>query len=480
MVTFYNNFHVCVVLFSLEQVLGPAGVYKRPFSDDNYIDRMSYYYTNMFLLFYAMLSVSEEWFKFPVKCFCPVTFTPEEVVYANHVCWIEKMYFVPWNRTIPSDYDIRQLEMQIQYYQYVPVTCLMLAFLFYFPRLVWKQCTNSSGLKLKRLIDMALSYQLEDANTLQLNELKYQYGLITTDPYSEERRKDIVKTLTEYIDLYCMKAEPFRAGILPKLRERFGTLCYLGVGRHYGNFFPALQMGVRALYFLNAFGQLCFLNAFIGNDFAFYGYEVLKRFFEGEEHYIGTSRFPIVTLCDLEIRRMFTFYRYTIQCVVPINIFNEKFFLFLWCWLVVLSLLSVVNLFVTFGLFVTPHWNLSFLKKYLAMNDIYSRGDKSMRIPIRRFYNHLKQDGVFILRLLAQTTNTVVVSEVIRELWVKFRERELKRYDPNFEKNNNKTFPNTNGVVRFNNTVIHINGQGSLSHCSERDLVRRFPRETFV
>ncbi|XP_062580713.1 innexin unc-9-like [Saccostrea cucullata] len=468
------------LVVSLEKILGPAGVYKRPFYDDNYIDRMTYYYTNMFLLFYVMLSVTEEWFQFPVKCFCPVNFSPEEVRYTNHLCWVEKMYFVPWNRTIPSDYDIRQLEMQIQYYQYVPVTCLMMAFLFYLPRLVWKQCTNSSGLKLKKLIEMARSYQLDDDNTLMENELKFQYGLIDIDPYGDERRKDVVRTLTEYIDLYCAKSQPYRAGALPSLRERFGSLCYLGIGRHYGNFFPALQIGVRALYFLTAFGHLWFLNAFIGNEFAFYGYEVVMRFLRGEENYIGTSRFPIVTLCDLEIRRMFTFYRYTIQCVIPINIFNEKFFLFLWCWLVVLSLLSFLNLFISIGKFVTHFTNISFLKKYLAINEIYFRGEKSMKIPIRRFYNHLKQDGVFILRLLAQTTNTVVVTEVMRELWAKFRERELEENDPNFENNNIKKYPPTNGVVRFNNTVIHVNGNGSLSYCSERDLVTRFRKETFV
>lgn len=102
-----------------------------------------------------------------------------------------------------------------------------------------------------------------------------------------------------------------------------------------------------------------------------------------------------------------------------------------------------------------------------------------MKIPILRFYNHLKQDGVFILRLLAKTTNTVVVFEVTRELWEKFRERELEEFDKNVEKNNNKKFPHMNGVVRFQNTVIH-NGYGLLAHCSERDLVRRFPRETLV
>lgn len=53
---------------------------------------------------------------------------------------------------------------------------------------------------------------------------------------------------------------------------------------------------------MNVLGYLWFLNFFIGNDFVFYGYEVVKRFFNGEENYIGILWFLIVMFCDLEIR----------------------------------------------------------------------------------------------------------------------------------------------------------------------------------
>lgn len=94
------------LFFSYEDVFGFVGVYKWFFIDDNYVDWMSYYYINMFLFFYIMFFVFEEWFEFLVKCFCFNIFMDEEVIYVIYVCWVEKMYFVLWNSIILSDYDI--------------------------------------------------------------------------------------------------------------------------------------------------------------------------------------------------------------------------------------------------------------------------------------------------------------------------------------------------------------------------------------
>jgi len=87
----------------------------------------------------------------------------------------------------------------------------------------------------------------------------------------------------------------------------------------------------------------------------------------------GTQRFPTVTLCDFGVRQMGTVHSHTLQCVLPINLFNEKIYAFLWFWFVVVAVV------VSFSI-VRWSWTVGFRTKRI----IYIR--RYLKVVFRHIY----------------------------------------------------------------------------------------------
>ena len=97
------------------------------------------------------------------------------------------------------------------------------------------------------------------------------------------------------------------------------------------------------LNFINVIGQIFFIDTFLDGEFSTYGMRVFEYSgleFEDRPDPMAVV-FPKVTKC--------TFHKYgpsgTVQlhdglCVLPTNIINEKIYIFLWLWLVSLSVVT--------------------------------------------------------------------------------------------------------------------------------------------
>jgi hypothetical protein len=112
--------------------------------------------------------------------------------------------------------------------------------------------------------------------------------------------------------------------------------------------------GLEIFNFINCICQIYFIDFFLGGEFSTYGMDVLN--YTGLEHEDRpdpmASVFPKVTKC--------TFHKYgpsgTVEkkdglCVLPVNIINEKTFIFIWlvgfccCLYWTIFDLQIVNLF---------------------------------------------------------------------------------------------------------------------------------------
>lgn len=125
--------------------------------DDDFVDRLSYFYTSSFLIMMAVLvSFKQVFFRFeeivwnfqfggrPLECWVPAQFTASWEAYTEMYCWAQNTYWVPIEQDIPADLAEREYR-QISYYQWVPFFLLIQAFLYYIPCLMWRLMSDKSG-----------------------------------------------------------------------------------------------------------------------------------------------------------------------------------------------------------------------------------------------------------------------------------------------------------------------------------------------
>jgi hypothetical protein len=190
---------------------------------------------------------------------------------------------------------------------------------------------------------------------------------------------------------------------------------------------------VKFLYFANAFIQYFALNAFLGGNFAAWGIEILMGLADENPEYLRVSpRFPRVTLCDFQIRQMMNVQRWTVQCVLPINLFNSKIFLFIWFWLVFLVFTSLISLCTSFYATMFPVRRIEFIRKYLTLRKVITyQGEGDRRLTNRFVRSDLKLDGVYVLRVAAHNATDILVAQIIENLYRKFKERRVESKELN-------------------------------------------------
>lgn len=338
---------------------------------DNNIFRLHYKATVIILIAFSLLVTSRQYIGDPIDCI--VDEIPLNVM--DTYCWIYSTFTIP-NRLVgrigkdiphpgvAAATDGKDEVKHHKYYQWVCFALFFQAMLFYIPRYLWK---TWEGGRIKMLV-------------LDLN----------CPVVNENCKADRKRLLVEY----------------------FAT------NLHLQNFYAFRFFICEALNFINVVGQIFFMDAFLGGEFSTYGSDVLRfTEMEPEERSDPMARvFPKVTKC--------TFHKYgpsgTVQkfdglCVLPLNIVNEKIYVFLWFWFVILSVLTGISLLYRAAVVLGPKLRLYLLR---------ARSRLAPQDQIEIIARKCLIGDWFILYQLGKNIDPLIYKEVVADLAKKLEGKE--------------------------------------------------------
>ncbi|KAL4217046.1 hypothetical protein ACF0H5_023502 [Mactra antiquata] len=340
-----------------------------------------------------------------IKCWVPAEFEKEWFApYVNDHCWISNTYRVPMTERIPSNIEERQ-NAEITYYQWVPLILALQAFLFHLPYILWNVLVPNSGLNLRKIQDLAEKSQSN----------------------SPSGRSDAIDTIADVIKRWIEVSRPYEINRLNQARSWIAKVFCFYCSKRQGTFITGLYLSIKLLYLANVFGQFYLLNAFMGTGFNLYGYEYINSLATGSM-IKESPRFPRVTLCDLQIRQLQNVQRYTVQCVLPINLFNEVVFLFMWFWFVFIAFITLISFIQWVYKVMSKRYAYMYVKKYLSLNDpklVLSTEDKiNLKVFAERY---LRKDGCYVTWMVGHNSTDLVVIDLIVQLWEDYKKAQSEK-----------------------------------------------------
>lgn len=337
---------------------------------DNFVFRLHYKVTVIILVISSLFVTSNQYFGDPIDCI--MDDVPSRII--DTYCWIHSTYTVSnriggkigrdFIQPGVTNYNVNSKD-EIKYHRYYQWVCFVLFFqaiLFYVPRYLWKTWENG---RIKML-------------TLNLNDS------IVNPEYRGEKRAIIVE--------------------------------YLRENRGYHNFYAIRFFICELLNIINVIGQIFLVDYFLDGEFSTYGIKVLQfTELNPDMRSDPMSRiFPKVTKCSFnQYGPSGSVQTFDGLCVLPLNVINEKIYIVLWFWFVILSILSLLGIVYRLIILFVPK------TRYFIL---CFRTKMSLRHQIKDLLSVCQIGDWFILYLISKNTDSIIFREIIRDLDYKLNE----------------------------------------------------------
>lgn len=369
---------------------------KRRYEDDP-VDRLNYRTTTTVFVSASLIISYKSYFGTALICWTPMQFRSGWDQFANDYCYIENTYYAPLdNASIPAESERDRTELP--YYQWVPWILALQAMMFCFPHMFWRMLNWMSGVQVRAIVTMA-TISTSCATKAQMDEVLEMVANHLRAGLKMSRGHFHLKTSSNPLGFW---------GKSVATRTRcYITFCYFAM---------------KALSIVNLIIQLAILDLFLdipaGKSLT-WGWTLLGHLMRGDE-WSCTKYFPRVTMCDFQIRELGNLHRWSIQCVLPLNMFNEKVYVALWFWIYFVFFLTLFNTVQWLIKILHNGSRLRFINKILDVaKSVDSSAYQESGQQAEEICRNLGWDGVLILRLIASNAGKYACVGILNHLYGK-------------------------------------------------------------
>merc|ERR1712228_1121059 len=171
------------------------------------------------------------------------------------------------------------------------------------------------------------------------------------------------------------------------------------------------------LCLVNVIGQMYFTDRFLGYTFMTYGSDVFAMTFgdpEGRSDPMNVV-FPKMTKCTFhKYGPSGTITRHDGLCILALNIINEKIFVFLWFWFVLLALISALALVYRIAIL-----SVLSLRVRVVMKKLHGRVDQKIIENILNSPQHSWIDRIgdyWVFFLLSKNLPTMAMKNLLEQM----------------------------------------------------------------
>uniref|UniRef100_A0A1I8G5G7 Innexin n=1 Tax=Macrostomum lignano TaxID=282301 RepID=A0A1I8G5G7_9PLAT len=333
---------------------------------EDFPDRLNFLFTVTVLLVCCSVVTVRTYVFHPLACYIPNMFgsgTAGQELFVNNYCWTEGTFAVH-----PRQFSIdatqkdgglgRYRDKRITYYQWVPLVLGVQCIMFYLPRVLWNFITNQrSGTDVAHIVRT-----VRDA--IQADREKHNKLM----QHACARLEQLLSRSHQFSQYSALRS------VQQLALNRFGLVLST---QPQGNTIICSYLAIKTLYFINASCQLVIMQRFLNlnnTEYGLFGLRLLGDLSSGI-YWENSMVFPRVGSCAVYMKTAGVGNWQMSQCALPINMINEKIYIF-------------------------PLRNNPWLKKFEL--------------------EFLRNDGTFLLKMIALNCGDLACTEILRRLWIRF------------------------------------------------------------